>query len=512
MIPTPSENVSSEIARRFTERCGQLGLGVWRLGADGSVSSAPENPDAALDAHALTALAHAWADVPAPEPVRLENGGWVLPFPVLERRARAGHYAAFLPAEPSGASPPAGTVHQLHQTLAWLLDELRTGSTARADLEYVTDQLTDSYESFHSLYEVGRAMGQIDEPDRFVRGLVAELGETLPFAWFRCVTTDGATGDESVDERRFEHGDFPADDADFDRVMDLVRARETETGGDRTIILTTPHDLVGALGPQVIAQPVRAGGRGIAMLVAGSRQGAEPDVTSHETKLIEAAGGLLGTFLENAGLYVEKERTFIGTIRSMTSAIDAKDRYTRGHSIRVAKLSRRIALAAGLDDKTAEQIYISGLVHDVGKIGVPEAVLTKAGRLTDEEFELIKRHPDIGHEILSGIPSLKPILPGVLHHHERWDGAGYPRGLAGADIPLMARVIGLADTFDAMSSTRSYRSAMPRDKVLAEIERCAGTQFDPVLAALMPTIDLSEYDALVEEHRATDPTHTLTAA
>jgi HD-GYP domain-containing protein (c-di-GMP phosphodiesterase class II) len=136
----------------------------------------------------------------------------------------------------------------------------------------------------------------------------------------------------------------------------------------------------------------------------------------------------------------------------------------------------------------------------VGKIGVPEAVLCKAGRLTDAEFALVKLHPEIGHRILRDIPMLEDLLPGVLHHHERFDGGGYPHGLAGDRIPLFARVLALADTFDAMSSNRSYRSAMARPMVIAEIARHAGSQFDPALAATFAALDLSDYDAMVGRH------------
>jgi HD-GYP domain-containing protein (c-di-GMP phosphodiesterase class II) len=125
---------------------------------------------------------------------------------------------------------------------------------------------------------------------------------------------------------------------------------------------------------------------------------------------------------------------------------------------------------------------MAGLLHDVGKIGVPEAVLQKTGRLTDEEFAQIKKHPEIGARILKDIKQVEDIIPGVLHHHERMDGKGYPAGLAGENIPLLGRVICLADCFDAMTSSRTYRKALPLEVALTEIRRCAGTQFDPVLA------------------------------
>jgi HD-GYP domain-containing protein (c-di-GMP phosphodiesterase class II) len=161
----------------------------------------------------------------------------------------------------------------------------------------------------------------------------------------------------------------------------------------------------------------------------------------------------------------------------------------------------------GLPEERVRRVHIAGLLHDVGKIGVPEAVLCKPGRLTDEEFAWIRRHPEIGHGILKDIPQLADILPGVLHHHERMDGRGYPAGLKGDGIPLLARVIAVADTFDALSSTRSYRSARPRP----EIARSAGTQLDPAVAAVLPTIDLAEFDRMLAEHATTAPAVSVAA-
>ncbi len=149
-----------------------------------------------------------------------------------------------------------------------------------------------------------------------------------------------------------------------------------------------------------------------------------------------------------------------------------------------------------------ERIRIAGLVHDIGKIGVPEAILRKPGRLTDDEVRSMKSHPEIGHRILQDIKQLADVLPGVLHHHERFDGKGYPKGLSGEGIPLSARIIALADSFDAMSSNRTYRTALPRAKVLSEIRACAGAQFDPRMAELFVTLDFTAYDRAVLRHRA----------
>ena len=201
-------------------------------------------------------------------------------------------------------------------------------------------------------------------------------------------------------------------------------------------------------------------------------------------------------------LFEDAQSLFVGTLHALTSAIDAKDSYTFGHSERVALLSQMLARAAGIDEPTVERIYLAGLVHDVGKIGVPEKVLCKPGRLTDTEFEQIKMHPDIGGRIIRDIRQMKDLIPGVMHHHERWDGRGYPGRLAEYDIPLFGRVIGLADAFDAMSSDRTYRKALEIDHVLEEIKTHAGRQFDPELAEIFIKLDFQPYFDLIDRHRA----------
>jgi putative two-component system response regulator len=220
-------------------------------------------------------------------------------------------------------------------------------------------------------------------------------------------------------------------------------------------------------------------------------------LSSYDTQMIEAAGRYLSALVRSSCLYAAQQAMFVGTVRAMTAAIDAKDHYTRGHSERVAMLARRLALATGADEAEADAVHIAGLLHDVGKIGVPEAVLCKQGRLSDEEFAFIRAHPEIGVRILRDIPALAGAMPGVLHHHERYDGKGYPTGLAGEAIPRVARLLAVADAFDAMSSTRSYRAAMPREKVLEQVRKGAGSQFDPTIAQAMLGVDLTDYDAMV---------------
>ena len=182
------------------------------------------------------------------------------------------------------------------------------------------------------------------------------------------------------------------------------------------------------------------------------------------------------------------ERLFDETVLALAQTIDAKDKYTQGHSQRVANYSVEIAKLAGESPMRQREIYCMGLLHDIGKIGVPSAIINKPSRLTDEEYEIIKSHTTIGYDILKKIEQFPQLAIGARSHHERWDGRGYPDGLKGLEIPLEARMIAVADAYDAMTSRRSYRNAMEQLRVRKEIERGKETQFDPKFADIMLTM------------------------
>ena len=187
--------------------------------------------------------------------------------------------------------------------------------------------------------------------------------------------------------------------------------------------------------------------------------------------------------------YREAERReaamFEQTAEALAGAIDAKDRYTHGHSTKVAALSRRIAEEAGFPERDCDHIYFAALLHDVGKIGVPDGIINKVGRLTDAEFEQIKRHPILGCQILSNIRQSPQLSVGAHYHHERYDGTGYPDGLRGGEIPEIARIIAVADAYDAMTSDRSYRGQLSPEKTRQELLEGRGKQFDPKYADLL---------------------------
>jgi len=208
----------------------------------------------------------------------------------------------------------------------------------------------------------------------------------------------------------------------------------------------------------------------------------KPDFDSIDAKLFNSVANSCAVFVENGELFRDLKELFIGSLRALTNAVDAKDRYTRGHSERVAFISRWIAEQISQREELSEdqihKIYLAGLLHDIGKVGINEAVLNKKGRLTRWEVEHIRKHPLIGASILREIRQMQDIVPGVLSHHERVDGKGYPHGLSGEQIPLMGRILGLADSFDAMTSKRIYREAMSVEEAMAEIEQGLGQQFD----------------------------------
>jgi len=187
-------------------------------------------------------------------------------------------------------------------------------------------------------------------------------------------------------------------------------------------------------------------------------------------------------------LVCDLSELFYKTIKSIAYALDAKDTYTHGHSMRVTLYSLLLAKKLNLSEDLMEEIETTGLLHDIGRIAIPEKILLKPGKLTDEEYEIIKTHPELGERLVHSINKLKLVSNWLKSHHERYDGKGYPEGLVGEEIPVSARIIALADTYDAMTTDRAYRKRLSHETAIQEIKDCSGTQFDPKLAELFITI------------------------
>ena len=463
----------------LAERIRQSGMLLVRCDMDGEMPSARRDGDwlsslieqPMIVRAGMRLAAKHWCN--RAEPVVCDGipGLWMIPMPVEERRSRTGYDVVCVPCDTlldseqfrllcqaasidaeyardaCAALPP--TAETDVRRIATLLrgtwsDNQRCRDSEHA-LEDVGRELAESYEEINLLYSITRNMTEVECPEHFLEVTCKDLRQQLPYQWVAAVVQD-EQGDPTLRRGRVaiagESGRTTAETRSLAQSL-LLRAQP-----NRPIMIDS--ELVGSEacpGGSTIAQPIVRGGRVIGLLIAGGKQGEDQNASSVDIKLVTAAASHIEIFLENAGLYEDLNAMFLGTLESLTASIDAKDKYTCGHSRRVALLTKQLAAASGCDANTLHRMHIAGLVHDVGKIGVPERVLVKPGQLDAEEFDWIRRHPEIGHRILRDIPHFDDVLAGVRHHHERWDGQGYPSGTAGADIPLVARMIAIADAF-----------------------------------------------------------------
>jgi HD-GYP domain-containing protein (c-di-GMP phosphodiesterase class II) len=402
---------------------------------------------------------------------------------------------------------------RLATTLTWMAEDNQHLERIDSEVNGLSSELAETYEELSLLYKLSTHLTVTQQPARIVAETLDELQQVVGLSWI-CLALVPQE-DRLADMHRWM---FVAgiDDRLTDRAKqaaDELNQRYAESNTPIIIEDTRATGLTATsqLGINALIVPMHIEGKLIGTLFGGDRLDGQP-ISSVDTKLCDALSHSLAIFLENHMLYEDAQSMFLGVLHALTRAIDAKDSYTHGHSERVALVARMLAEQIGLDGHTCERIYLAGLVHDVGKIGVPEAVLSKPGRLTDDEFGLIKMHPRIGADILRDIRQMSDLIPGVLYHHERFDGRGYPSRLAGENIPLFGRIIGLADAFDAMSSHRTYRRAMKLPDVLAEMQRCAGSQFDPQLIEPFLKLDLSSFEAQLLEHEHLHTGNSIKAA
>jgi len=228
----------------------------------------------------------------------------------------------------------------------------------------------------------------------------------------------------------------------------------------------------------LLITPLMRGERRLGVLVA-VRDDARHPFTGGDCKLMTILADRAAVAVQNAELFETLERTFITTIEAFVTALEEKDRYTAGHSERVAEYARATAEELGLSSEAVLSVYQGGRLHDIGKLTIRPEELNKPSALTDEEFRRFQAHPGYGEDLMNPIPTFRKLLPAIGSHHEKWDGTGYPRQLKGDDIPVMARIVAIADTYDAMTSHRAYRAALKHERAVGELRRCAGSQFDP---------------------------------
>ena len=387
--------------------------------------------------------------------------------------------------------------------LLWMLEQLvRTTlalHVATDDLDELSGNLATTYEELSLVYRISGTMKLTEKPSRFLQQEMCQgLLDVLDVTSIVAVVYGRSPGEEQ--EELTIAGELPLQRSALEH---LAKEAATKLNGQHlglveNEIVSLPSDERGRL-ERFVAVPMPGDERPVGLLLALNKTDGEFD--SVDVKLMRAVANQAAVFLTNHRLYADLQALVIGVLDALTASIDAKDPYTCGHSRRVAIISQRLAEECGLSPYRAERVYLAGLLHDIGKIGVPESILSKPGRLTDDEFEVIRQHPGTSAKILNGIRQLDDVVPGVLTHHERMDGRGYPQGLGGEEIPLEGRIIGLADCFDALTSDRVYRKAPPLDYVIQEIRKSAGSQLDPMLVDKLLSLDLVAF--LIELREAT---------
>lgn len=396
-------------------------------------------------------------------------------------------------------------IQRLAAVVSWMKNDTVEVDRRTTELHTMSQQLAESYEELSLLYKLSNNMTVNQPPVSFLTEACQELQQVVGLRWMALRLSDEESGLNDLAGQMFTAGDVPRDERVLRQIGRLLMLNMP--AGDQPMIvddtsrLDLPH--VPLIAKHLLVVSLSREGKPFGILFGGDKVDGSA-ISSVDSKLCSSLASSMSIFLQNMIFFEDMQAMFMGTLHALTNSIDAKDSYTHGHSERVALMARMLAESANLSDQTIERVYVSGLLHDVGKIGVPESVLCKPGRLTVEEFEKIKQHPEIGARILQDIKQMEDLIPGVLYHHERWDGRGYPFGLPGKEIPLYGRLIGLSDAFDAMSTNRTYRAAMTHDHVLDEIRRCAGTQFDPELADLFVKLDFEPFFELVEKHQKFD--------
>jgi HD-GYP domain-containing protein (c-di-GMP phosphodiesterase class II) len=396
----------------------------------------------------------------------------------------------------------AGEAQRLAAMLAWMNQDATELGRRDGELAGLSNELSESYEELSLLYKLATNMTVDQPPATFLKEACRELHQVVGLRWLALQLIDNDPRLGELAGQVFTAGQTLAEMPALKRIGAALLHRGLDTAKPWIVDDTRSADVPGlpAISGDLLVVPLANEQRLLGILYGGEKLDGTP-IDAIDAKLCSALANSLSIFVENVMLYDDMQAMFLGTLHALTAAIDAKDSYTHGHSERVALMSRQLAIAAGLSEQQVERVYIAALVHDVGKIGVPESVLCKPGKLTDEEFQLIKMHPEIGARIIQDIRQMHDLVPGVLYHHERWDGRGYPHGKAGHEIPIFGRLICLADSFDAMSSSRTYRKGLSHDQVVAEIRRCAGTQFDPQLASLFVALDFRPYFETIERHQ-----------
>ncbi len=405
----------------------------------------------------------------------------------------AGRLLGLAPVEVAAwaSRQPVWPIKVLHRVAELVVEHL-TGRTQLGDLEREAENLavnlSSTYEEISLLHRLTQNL-KISERDEDLARLALEwMQAVLPAEGLAVQFVSAAEVSKPLDHptrvrsELLTCGKCPVDGEQLAQLIDHLGM----VAASRPIVVNDPvtqsPDWPCPTVRQLIVAPL-AEGRNVFGWLAAFNHVRGGEFGTVEASLLNSVSVILGIHSGNIELYRQQSELLTGIVRALTSAIDAKDPYTCGHSDRVARVAVRLAQELGCDSKSLNTIYLSGLLHDIGKIGINDAVLRKPGKLTDAEYEHIKTHVEIGHRILLDLKKLDDVLPVVLHHHESWDGEGYPQKLPAERIPLAARIVAVADSYDAMGSDRPYRKGLPDEKIDQILREGAGKQWDPEVVA-----------------------------
>jgi putative nucleotidyltransferase with HDIG domain len=394
------------------------------------------------------------------------------------------------------------------QALASILEYALDRELAIDDL---AEEMIASYEELNMLYALLPNIATSVSPTAIGEAIVDETVRTLHCRRVSLLVLD--------DTRNFMHvlasRGLPPDVRNVTMPVAGSISERVLTGGNPLIVnrLSDHPDLSELSRGQydtgsfaVVRVTLRARGESLGVLTATERCDSV-EFTARDRKLLEGLAAIGATALLNCRLHNAANRQMLSTIRALASAIDAKDRYTHAHSARVAQLAVATARELGLRDaESLREVELAGLLHDIGKIGISDTLLSKAGRLTSEEYAMVQQHAEIGARIVEHVPGLERVARAIHHHHERFDGLGYPHGLNGENIPQAARLIAVVDVFDCLTSDRAYRRAVPREAAILELVRARGTQLDATMVdAFIGVLNTAPFQRLGAKYEKVEP-------
>jgi HD-GYP domain-containing protein (c-di-GMP phosphodiesterase class II) len=383
-------------------------------------------------------------------------------------------------------------LEELNAQLQYKVQEVEAANSAvlslSKEVKHKNIELETMVERLKRINEVGRILTSIIETNELIKFIIKMTAELLNV---RKGSIHMRRGEHSSLTFQYQHGEGVNREMEIPEGHSAIYSELIEEG--RSILLNSggKNDSVAAHVSSAVAVPLKMKGQIIGgMLLEEKMDGTR--FISDELELLGTMANQAMVAVENAWLYETVKTNYFGTIQSLVNALEASDRYTKGHSERVKILGLELAKNIGFDYRELEMFEHAAILHDIGKIGIDTSVLNKQTKLSNSEFSLIKAHPIIGDEILGPIGTLQGVRTTILQHHERYDGSGYPYGIAGDEISLKARLLTVVDTFDAMLTDRPYRKALSINDTLEELKRASGTQFDPVVVNAF--IDLLETD------------------